>query len=420
MSSCPTNPEVVIIGAGAAGLAAGRELKRLGVSCIILEARERSGGRAWTVPHGDGPPLDLGCEWLHSADRNILADLAPKLGLELDKSDPPWMRPARQGDFSAAEAEDFRAAYNALDDRLAAAAEEAERTGRDRAASDFLEAGGRWNARLDAVATYYHGAPLERVSVVDYGRYIDTGENWRVRGGYGALIAALGKELPVKLACAVRQVDATGRRIRITTDQGTLDCGAVIVTVPSNVLASGAIRFLPALDAHLEAAANLPLGVADKLYLALDTPGDFTADTRVFGARDRRDIGSYTLLPGGRQMIEGYFGGDYARSLEEGGLPAFVAAAQEDLARAFGASILPRLTPILATGWARDPLSLGSYSHALPGHADARAVLATPVDGRIFFAGEAVSKHFFSTAHGAFETGIMAAREAVEGMLGRS
>jgi monoamine oxidase len=94
-----------------------------------------------------------------------------------------------------------------------------------------------------------------------------------------------------------------------------------------------------------------------------------------------------------------------------------VAAAQEDLVHAFGTSILPRLTPILATGWARDPLALGSYSLALPGHADARAILATPIDGRIFFAGEAVSKCFFSTAHGAFETGIKAAQALAAGIV---
>ncbi|MDR3463374.1 MAG: FAD-dependent oxidoreductase, partial [Beijerinckiaceae bacterium] len=95
MSPLPTNPEVVVIGAGAAGLAAGRELRRRGVSFVILEARDRVGGRAWTVPHGAAAPLDLGCEWLHSGSRNVLAELAPSLGFELDTSDPPWMRPAR-------------------------------------------------------------------------------------------------------------------------------------------------------------------------------------------------------------------------------------------------------------------------------------------------------------------------------------
>lgn len=410
MSGLPQNLHTAVIGAGAAGIAAGRELRRRGIPFGILEARERLGGRAWTVPHGPAAPLDLGCEWLHSGSQNVLAALAGENGFAIDKSDPPWMRPSKLDSFSPGEARAFSAAYAAFDERLAQAAEVAERTGRDHAASEFLQPGGRWNIRFDAIATFYHGAPLERVSVVDYGRYIDTGENWRVRGGYGAMIAALGADLPVLPGCHVTHIDASDRLIRIETNRGTLACANVIVSVPTNVLATGAIRFTPALDAHLEAAANLPLGIADKLYLALDNPDEFEPDTRITGHLATRDAGSYTLRPGGRPMIEGYFGGDYARALEEGGLEAFATVAGDDLARVLGEGIRRRLTPLLATSWARDPLALGSYSHARPGHAAARATLAAPAENRIFFAGEAVSKAFFSTAHGAYETGVAAAR----------
>ena len=181
--------------------------------------------------------------------------------------------------------------------------------------------------------------------------------------------------------------------------------------MPTTVLAAGAIRFDPALDGHIEAAAHLPLGVADKLLLRLEGAEGFEPDTRLAGPVTRRDIGAYTLRPGGRDLIEGYFGGDYARHLEDGGLAAFVDAARREIAEALGHDIAPKLTPVVATGWARDPLSLGSYSHALPGHADARAVLAEPVADRLWFAGEATSAHFFSTAHGAWEEGRRAAGE---------
>ena len=122
----------------------------------------------------------------------------------------------------------------------------------------------------------------------------------------------------------------------------------------------------------------------------------------------RRDIGAYTLRSGGRPLVEGYFGGDYARHLEAGGLRAFVDAARHEIAEALGHDIASRLTPVAATGWARDPHALGSYSHALPGHADARALLARPIDDRLWFAGEATSANFFSTAHGAWEEGTRA------------
>jgi monoamine oxidase len=404
----PTNPAVVIIGAGAACIAAGRELRRRGISFLIVEAGDRIGGRAWTIPHGSGAPLDLGCEWLHSADVNILAAMAPDHGFALDTSEPPWRRPAQHADFSPVDQQAFRAAHEAFDARLEGAAAQAEHTGQDRAAAECLEPGGRWNGLIDAISTYYNGAPLARVSVVDYGRYHDTEIDWRVIGGYGAMIAALGADLPIKTNCAVTAVDATGSAIQIETSAGRIATGGVIVTVATAVLASGAITFTPALDDHLAAAAALPLGVADKLYFALDRPDDFDVDSRLLGATDRRDCGSYTLRPRGRPMIEGYFGGDYARTLEHGGLPAFAEAGLDEIVGVLGHAIRRRLTPILATGWARDPYALGSYSHALPGHAAARAVLAAPVDDRIAFAGEATSAQFFSTAHGAFESGLAA------------
>ena len=139
-------------------------------------------------------------------------------------------------------------------------------------------------------------------------------------------------------------------------------------------------------------------------------------DTRLIGSPIRVDSGSYTFRSGGRALVEGYFGGDHARHLEAGGLPAFVDAARHEITAALGRDIGARLTPVVATTWAREPFSLGSYSHALPGHADARATLAEPVDDRLLFAGEATSKHFFSTAHGAFEEGGRAARQVADAL----
>ncbi len=399
-----------MVGAGAAGIAAGRELRRRGVSALILEARDRLGGRAHTDACGTPTPLDLGCEWLHSADRNVLAAMAPDHGFTLDRSEPPWRRRSVQPGFGDVERAAFGAEQDAFYARLEDAADAVRRTGRDRPASELLDPAARWNGLTDAISTYYNGAPLDRVSVLDFDRYTDTDVNWRVTGGYGALIAALGASLPVRFGGKVTGIDLTGYGVRVETDAGVVDAAAAIVTVPTGVLASGAIRFAPALDDHMQAAAHLPLGVADKVFFTLEGAEAFERDTRLIGSPERRDSGSYTLRPGGRALLEGYFGGDYARHLEAGGLAAFVAAAREEITAALGRDIGGSLAPVVATGWARDPFALGSYSHALPGHADARAVLAAPVDERLVFAGEATSKHFFSTAHGAYEEGTRAAR----------
>ena len=388
-------------------------MRAAGLDILVLEARDRLGGRAHTAGVPVGPQrnpyaLDLGCEWLHSADTNVLAALAPENGFVLDKSDPPWSRRAPHRGLGEAEMERLAAEQAAFWERVEQAGAAAQRSGCDHPAADCFDPDAGSNGFLDAISTYYSGAPWDRISVIDFDRYVDTGVNWRVRGGYGAMVAALGRDLPVQLGCSVGSVSLAGRSVRVATSQGTFEAERVIVTISTSLLAAGAIRFDPALDGHCDAASRLPLGVADKLFLHLDEAQEFEPDTRLSGPVTRRDIGAYTLRSGGRPLVEGYFGGDYARHLEAGGLRAFVAAARHEIAEALGHDIASRLTPVAATGWARDPHALGSYSHALPGHADARALLARPIDDRLWFAGEATSANFFSTAHGAWEEGTRA------------
>jgi monoamine oxidase len=188
---------------------------------------------------------------------------------------------------------------------------------------------------------------------------------------------------------------------------------AAIVAVPTNIIADEALRISPALPAKLEAAAALPLGADDKLFLRIERAEDFPSERRVFGAVDGTATGSYHLRPLGRPVIEGYFGGALARELEQGGRDAFTAFAIEQLSRHFGADIRSRLSLVAVSSWTRDPFARGSYSYAKPGHTAARMALATPVDGRLFFAGEACTPHDFSTAHGAYRTGVAAAEQAI-------
>jgi monoamine oxidase len=194
---------------------------------------------------------------------------------------------------------------------------------------------------------------------------------------------------------------------------------AVIVTVPTDVLCTGGLRFHPALPDKIAAAAALPLGLADKLYLGLDNAEEFPKDSHLYGALDSVQTGSYHVRPFGRPLIEVYFGGRFARELEAEGEAAFASFAIGQLASLLGGGIRKRLHPIAATAWARDPYARGSYSHAMPGHADARVALAAPVDARLFFAGEACAAHDFSTAHGAYRSGSAAADEIIAA-LGRT
>lgn len=400
---------VAIVGGGAAGIAAGRTLHDAGVDALVLEARDRLGGRAWTVEIAAGVPVDLGCGWLHSADRNPWREIAAAEGFTVDRTPPPWSRPvppigtppAGQAGIGAAMGA-FREAVHAFRDDQA-----------DRPASTFLDPGGRWDGVLNAVSTYYSGAELDRISARDLVRYEDTGVNWRVVEGYGRAIVAHGAQLPVKLDCAVQRIDRSGKHLVVETDDGPVTADAVIVTLPSDLIAKNEAFFRPALPEKAAAASGLPLGLADKLYLSLAGADEIRSESRAFGRTDTAATAAYHFRPFGRPVVEAYFGGALAAELEKGGEAAFFDFASAELTQLYGGDFARRLKPLAHHAWGADPCALGSYSYARPGHADDPTALAAPVEDRIFFAGEACSTTDFSTAHGAYLTGVEAARQAM-------
>src|SRR5882762_9953946 len=243
--SLPSEVDVAIIGAGAAGLGAARTLENSGLSAIVLEARDRVGGRAHTIMAAPDITFDLGCGWLHSADKNSFVKIAERLNFEIDKTRPPWREQSHDAGFPLKERADFIEAMDAFYDR----AEEAAKSGRDSAASSYLEPGNRWNPMIDAISTYVNGCELDRVSILDMDEYEDTEINWRVRRGYGALMTVYAAPIPLALNCNVTLIDHSGKRVRVETSQGTLTAGKVIVTVPTNLIADESIRFHPALPA---------------------------------------------------------------------------------------------------------------------------------------------------------------------------
>ncbi|WFU41226.1 NAD(P)/FAD-dependent oxidoreductase [Bradyrhizobium sp. CB82] len=414
--SLPSSVDVAIIGAGAAGLGAAHALRDSGLSVIVLEARDRLGGRAWTVQASPEVTFDVGCGWLHSADKNCFVPIARQLEFEINRDLPPWRERAYGNAFPQAERDDFMRAIDAFYERLWEAAQK----GDDGPASQSLEPGNRWNPMIDAISTYINGCELKEMSTLDWDAYEDSNVNWRIRRGYGALIAAYGAPCPLALNCNVTLIDHSGARIRLETSLGTLHSAKVIITVPTNLIADEAIRFSPALPVKVDAAHGLPLGVDDKVTLALDNAEAFPTEANLRGATMRTAMGTYHIRPFGQPCIEGFFGGSFARELEDAGDGAFAAESINEIAGFLGNDIRRKLKPLYESRWAKDPFARGAYSHALPGHAGDRAVLAAPVDGRLFFAGEATSPNFFTTAHGARDSGERAAREVLAEMASRS
>jgi monoamine oxidase len=395
------NPDVLVIGAGAAGIAAARVLHDAGVDTLLIEARDRIGGRARTIHHGDAA-LDLGCGWLHSARRNSWTDVARAAGFTIATDTANWSEQWRDLGYSADEQTAFGRSWDAWEARARAAAD-----GPDRPLSTFVAPDDHWRPMLDAISGYVNGANLSDVSLHDWLAYEDaaTDDNWAVREGYGTLVAHHAAGLRVRTNVVARHIDHGGNLLRVTTDAGTITARAVIVAVPTSILADERLSFTPALPDKHTAAAALPLGVADKTFIAV-TGAHWPHDAHLIGNPHTACTASHRLSPFGWPVVESFFGGDCADMLEGGDAAAF---AIDELVALLGSEWRARLRPITTTRWRHEAWIEGSYSHARVGHAGERTILARPVEDRLFFAGEACSPHDFSTAHGARDTGLAAA-----------
>jgi monoamine oxidase len=398
--------ELAIVGGGAAGISAAREAKKRGIQAIILEASDRIGGRVQTIDW-QGSKLDLGATWMHSAARNPVAALAQQLGIAIDRAPTPWRNQYQDLGFSKEEQAQSWAAMETFTDRL--------RSGvADDRASSALKPNNEWNGFLEALNGYLNGTSLEKTSAEDFIAYWDGSEsvNWRLPGGYGVLVTKLAEGLNVRAGCAVRRVDWSNI-VRLTFDQGEIEAAHAIIAVPTSVLSSIDIAFSPALDDHLHAASQLPLGRVEKLFLTSSDPGSVPVNAHLIGNPRSAETGSYMLRPLGMPVIEGFFGGDWLDDFRDDDLTA---KARDELGNLLGSDFARQLSQIAYSDWKERAFIRGSYSYAKPGQHGARAALRAPVDGPIAFAGEACSDEDYATVHGAWASGIA----AVEQLFGKA
>ena len=394
---------IVIVGAGVAGVTAARELRRLGRRSVLLEARDRVGGRAWTDRSRLGVPLDIGCSWLHSADVNPWTAYARAHGFTVRERSPVWQR--RIGGVEASP--EYRQAWLAAFQRNEALIAAAARDHRDVAVSDIVPDDAH-RPMFDAVMGWLMGVHSSQVSTVDYDRYADSDRNWYVLGGLGALIAHAAEGLEVRCDVAVTSIDWSGSSVRVATNRGELRAAGVIVTVPTPLIADEQLRFTPHAPGLLEACHGVPLGVANKVFIEM-APGALPHEGSVFtvGTDRTSRTASYETRPLEEEVLLAYFGDGLARELEEErSLEAF---AMEELTDIYGAGFRAQVRRMTASAWAGDPWSRGAYSAARPGCAHLRARLSEPLGERVFFAGEACSLDYFGTVNGAWQSGVEAA-----------
>ncbi len=424
--------DVVVVGAGVAGLAAADAVRRAGRSALVLEAGNRVGGRAWTVRPASlgGAHFDMGAIWLHAAETNPLTPIARDAGETMLNADAVRHRrlfiagrpatSAECGDYDAS-----RDRYEAEADRLLAAGEDdmpLARVAEELASDPWAVTVETWEGPVICVAD------AAAFSLRDWKNNILEGGNILLGGGLGDFVRrrlappdGLHLETPVT---AIRWQERGG--VAVETPRGTVAAGAAVVTVSTGVLAAGAIRFEPGLPAAVqESVAGLPMGLALKVVLRaagadrLDLPPHTSLAKRF--ERSGEPAGVFNAWPWGYDYLSAWIGASTAWELTRAG-----PAAADDFARAELRSLLGGridrafvFGPALVSGWGTDPLFRGAYAYARPGHADARRMLGEPLgDGRLVFAGEATHPTLAGTVGGAWETGQRAAGAVLAG-LGR-
>ena len=407
-TSLPTQIDTLVIGAGAAGLAAARQLQAAGQSVLVLEAAQRVGGRAWTDSTTFSVPIDRGCAWLHQADRNPFTPMARTLGLTLlAHDDAPWQLYAQGQRLPAAHEEQALAAVAALEQRIE------QQQGSDVPLSSLIDPKlwqQRWAA--ETLGPLEAGADSTQLSVLGLQQHGSTAPNWLVQQGFGTVVASLAQGVPIALGQAVHAIDSRGPLLQVQTGSGTLQARDCIVTVSTGVLRAEAIRFLPGLPLPtLHALDALPMGHFAKIILEFDSIIDgLPLGGWVMQAQPPADQTLHFLChPFGSNLVVGLMGGAYGQALAA--LPE-AQAVQEGLQRlvqCVGPLGPRRLLRGAFTDWARDRLHLGGYAYLRCGGGQARQALAEPIHERIYFAGEALALELAQTCGGAFLSGQQAA-----------
>jgi len=406
--------DIAIVGAGAAGIGAACAARQAGLTAAVLEAGSRIGGRAFTDFASFGAPFDHGCFLLHSASENPLAALAARLGIRTRRGFIRRMRLFRNGAWAD---DDEAAALQAYFTASMAAADAAGEAGRDAPIAEILDNADPRYPLFAHRCACFAGVDPEDASTRDWADYRDTRENWPVRDGYGALIARLAEGVKATLDAPVTRIDWGADPIRLESPAGTLRARRCIVTASVGVLRDEAIRFTPALPAAKLAALDaIVMGKADKIAIGFP-PGalpDCDDDYLLFDKGTRETVG-FRIRPFGFDYASGYVAGRFADALAEAGPAAAAGFALGLLREAYGDGLARRATASLATSWSTQRWIRGGYSATRPGEAHRRADLAAPLDGRLFFAGEATHPHFYTTAHGAWMSGV----DAVAAIAGR-
>ena len=421
--------DVMVIGAGIAGLAAARRLQAQGARVAVLEARNRIGGRVWTDSSIAGVPLDLGASWIQGTTGNPITALARTFSLRTSVTDFENIAlydsaGRRLSDPEVARIETkYRGVLQQVDrlrDKMARAGQSdiSLDTALDRiqAQQNLTENERReLNFAISAEIESEYAADASDLSLYNWDQDEGFGgESVLFPSGYGQIGKGLALGLDIRLNVRVKRIEYGDREVRIQTDQNIFAADRVLVTLPLGVLKSGSVVFSPVLsDEKLASIRRLGMGILNKVYLRFPT---------VFWPKERDVLGVLSPRKGewaqwinyyrstGQPILAGLNAGKFGKYVEGLTDREVVGGAMKVLREIYGKSI-PDPQSVIVTRWGSEPFSLGSYS-SIPPQATGKDydTLAAPIGDRVFFAGEATSRSYPATVHGAFLSGEREAR----------
>jgi monoamine oxidase len=408
----PREADIVVIGAGAAGIAAARRIAAANRKVIVLEAASQVGGRCVTDTSTFEVPFDRGARWIHNPETNPMIKLGRAAGLEIMPA--PTGQKIRIGrrNARASETEEFLAALV----KANRAIDEASRGRVDvSCASVMPKELGDWSGTAEFVlGANFAGKDLKDISAVDKVRAQDRNSAIACRQGLGTLIAKLAEPLPLSLSTPASRIEWGNRDAIVQTPAGKITARAAIITVSSNVLASGNIKFAPDIPKRtLDAAAKLGLGSYDHIALLLsgNPLGLARDDIMIEQSNSTRTALLYANMSSS-SLCSIDVGGSFGRDLSAQGEAAMVAFAIEWLTKLFGSDLAKAVKKSSATRWNASPYVQGAMSVAPPGAQPSRRALSEPV-GCMYFAGEATHETLWGTVDGAWESGERAAEAAL-------